>query len=466
MSAPHLRNTLTGETEPIPWHDEGGRPTVSMYHCGPTVYSRAHIGNLRAYVFADLIRRAAEAAGYRVRQAINITDVGHLVSDADEGDDKMERAARERREKAADIARRYEELFLADIARLNVKTEGTAFPRATQFIGEQVELVRALEAKGLTYTLPDGVYFDTAKFPGYGALGGIDLEGQKAGARVATVDGKQSPTDFALWKLTPAGVTREQEWDSPWGKGFPGWHAECSAMIQSVLGLPIDVHTGGIDHIPVHHNNEIAQTEGATGTALARLWAHCAFINIDGQKVSKSLGNTYDLNQIAAWGVSPLAYRYWLLTSHYRTPANLTKEALQGAATAYARIGEFVAAAPRDGVPDERLVGQAKELLWDDLNTPALLGLLNAAVRADGSAADRRATIVALDPLTGLNFGGFESRLLDSASLPDEVHALVAARAAARAAKDFAESDRLRADLASRGYEVSDGPDGQTVRRA
>lgn len=436
-----------------------------MYHCGPTVYSRAHVGNLRAYVFADLVRRAAEAEGLKVRQAINITDVGHLVSDADSGDDKMEKAARERGEKAADIARRFEELFLADIGRLNVKTDGTAFPRATDFIAEQIELVRALEGKGLTYTLSDGVYFDTAKFPAYGALGGIDLEGQKAGARVATVDGKRSPTDFALWKLTPAGVSREQEWDSPWGKGFPGWHAECSAMIQKVLGLPIDLHTGGIDHIPVHHNNEIAQTEGATGTKLALHWSHAAFINIDGQKVSKSIGNTYDLDQIAEWGVSPLAYRYWLMSSHYRTPANLTKEALLGAATAYARLGEFVAAGPR-ALPDSGVLVAASAALWDDLDTPKVLAIINETAKREDLAPEvRRATLVALDPLTGLNFGGYVSSAVDAASLPDEIKSLFFARAAAREAKNFAESDRLRDELKDRGYEVSDGAGGQSLRK-
>jgi cysteinyl-tRNA synthetase len=457
-----LRNTLTGQVEPVPNARDG---EISMYHCGPTVYSRAHVGNLRAYVFADLVRRAAEAEGLKVRQAINITDVGHLVSDADSGDDKVEKAARERGEKAADIARRFEELFLADIGRLNVKTDGTAFPRATDFIAEQIELVRALEGKGLTYTLPDGVYFDTAKFPAYGALGGIDLEGQKAGARVATVDGKRSPTDFALWKLTPAGVSREQEWDSPWGKGFPGWHAECSAMIQKVLGLPIDLHTGGIDHIPVHHNNEIAQTEGATGTKLALHWSHVAFINVDGQKVSKSIGNTYDLDQIAEWGVSPLAYRYWLMSSHYRTPANLTKEALLGAATAYARLGEFVAAGPR-ALPDSGVLVAASAALWDDLDTPKVLAIINETAKREDLAPEvRRATLVALDPLTGLNFGGYVSSAVDAASLPDEIKSLFFARAAAREAKNFAESDRLRDELKGRGYEVSDGAGGQSLRK-
>jgi cysteinyl-tRNA synthetase len=458
-----LRNTLTGQVEPV----QNSKPgEVSMYHCGPTVYSRAHVGNLRAYVFADLIRRAAEAEGLRVRQAINITDVGHLASDADEGEDKMEKAARERGESAADIARRYADLFLSDIAKLNVRTEGTAFPRATDFIAEDIALVQALEAKGFTYALPDGVYFDTAKFPAYGALGGIDLEGLKAGARVAVAAGKRSPTDFALWKFPEAGVARQQEWDSPWGRGFPGWHLECSAMIEKVLGLPVDVHTGGIDHIPTHHNGEIAQTEGARGVALANHWAHVSFITADGQKMSKSLGNTYDLDQVAEWGVSPLAYRYWLLSSHYRTPANLTKEALVAAATAYERLGEFVAGGEK-GQPDAATVEAAKAALWDDLDTPKLLALLNdTSKREDLSPEVRRATIVATDPLTGLDFGGYVSRRVDPASLPANAKALLDARAEARAAKNFDASDRLRAELAALGFEVSDGPDGQTVRKA
>jgi cysteinyl-tRNA synthetase len=457
-----LRNTLTGQVEPV----QNSKPgEVSMYHCGPTVYSRAHVGNLRAYVFADLIRRAAEAEGLKVRQAINITDVGHLASDADEGEDKMEKAARERGERVIDMARRHEAQFMADIAKLNVRTEGTAFPRATEFIPQQVALAEALEAKGFAYRIADGLYFDTAKFPAYGALGGIDLEGLKEGARVAAVEDKRSPTDFALWKLTAPGVAREQEWDSPWGKGFPGWHLECSAMIESALGTPIDVHTGGIDHIPVHHNNEIAQTEGATGHALARHWAHVSFINVDGQKVSKSLGNTYDLDQVGEWGVSPLAYRYWLLSSHYRTPANLTREALVAAATAYERLGEFVAAGEK-GEADAATVEAAKAALWDDLDTPKILALLNDTARRENLSPEaRRATIAATDSLTGLDFGSYVSARVDVASLPNDVRALVEARAEARAAKNFDASDRLRAELASRGFEVSDGPDGQTVRK-
>jgi cysteinyl-tRNA synthetase len=294
----YLTNTLTGKKELFKPVRKGllsalgiGKTRVGMYHCGPTVYNYAHIGNLRAYVFADTLKRLMLAHGFRVEQVINITDVGHLVSDGDTGEDKMEKARRLEKKSAWDIAQFYTEAFLKNLADLNINIEGTEFPRATDFIREQVAIVKTLEEKGYTYRTSDGIYFDTSKFPTYGKLGNIDIAGIREGERIGVNQEKLNPTDFALWKFSPTNEQREMEWESPWGKGFPGWHIECSAMSKALLGTTFDIHTGGIDHIPVHHNNEIAQSEGSTGEPLARYWLHNAFVNVVGGKMAKSEGN-------------------------------------------------------------------------------------------------------------------------------------------------------------------------------
>ncbi|MDZ4284321.1 MAG: cysteine--tRNA ligase, partial [Patescibacteria group bacterium] len=333
-----------------------GSTTARVYSCGPTVYSRQHIGNMRAAVFVDVLKRALRYDGYDVEDVVNITDVGHLASDEDEGEDKVARAARESGTDPADVARHFEELYWDDLKRLNIVPPQYR-PRATEHIREQVDFIRALEARGLTYATDDGVYFDTEKLPRYGELSRQPLEGKEAGARVAVRGGKHNPRDFALWKfLVGEHAAHAMRWESPWGAGFPGWHIECSAMGRRYLGETIDIHTGGIEHIPIHHENEIAQNEGS-GLLTVRFWVHNEHLLLEGGKMSKSLGNILSLDDLAARGVSPLSFRYWLLTAHYRSPVNFTWAAVTGAQHALSRLSQYAVSA-RGGSDPPREEGQ------------------------------------------------------------------------------------------------------------
>jgi len=331
----HLYNTLTRSKELFRPLKEG---EVFMYHCGPTVYNYAHLGNLRAYVFADILRRVFSFNNYAVKQVINITDVGHLTSDEDEGEDKLEAGARREGKSAQEIAEFYTGAFLEDMSALNIDTRATLFPKATEHIAEQIDLIKTLEKKGATYRTSDGVYFDTSACKQYGELAHLDIAGLKEGARVLKNPEKRNATDFALWKFSKPEEKRQQEWESPWGLGFPGWHLECSAMSMKYLGPHFDIHTGGIDHIPVHHTNEIAQSETATGEKFVNYWMHAGFVNIEGAKMAKSEENFITLKTLTEKGFSPLAYRYWLLTADYKKTINFTWEALEGAETAFRKL--------------------------------------------------------------------------------------------------------------------------------
>ncbi|HET9932822.1 MAG TPA: class I tRNA ligase family protein, partial [Polyangiaceae bacterium] len=333
------------------------RPRVpgvaTVYSCGPTVYSRQHLGNMRPYVFADLLTRVVRLQGYDVRHVINITDVGHLTDDADAGEDKIERAAHASGASALDVARVWTELFKQDLKLLGVR-EPTVWAKATDHIPDQIAMIELLAEKGFTYLLPDGLYFDTSRDPGYGALSGLRASAEHA--RVEGVGGKRSPADFALWKFSPtSGPRRQLEWQSPWGVGFPGWHIECSAMAARYLGREIDIHTGGVDHIAVHHTNEIAQSENALGTRpWVRFWMHGAWLNLDGEKIAKSRAHERkppDLDDLAGFGVSPADFRYYLYTAHYRSPLALSGEALRGAQAARRRLGALARAAV-PSIPD------------------------------------------------------------------------------------------------------------------
>jgi cysteinyl-tRNA synthetase len=455
--------------EPI----EPGR--VGIYSCGPTVYAQQHIGNLVPYMFADLLRRTLEDAGLEVRHVINITDVGHLTDDADSGEDKMEKAAAAAGLRAEDIARRYTELWLQDRRRVGC-LEAHVYCKATEHIAEQIELARLIEEKGCTYRIEDGLYFDVSTFPRYAEFARLGLEGQGEGdgARIEEVKGKRHPADFALWKFAQPGVRRQQEWDSPWGRGFPGWHLECSAMSSKYLGRHFDIHTGGVDHIPVHHTNEIAQSECAFGRhPWVNFWMHNEFYNFKGEKMSKSKGNIAVLDDLEAKGIEPRAYRYFFLQAHYRQQVTLTDEALQAAAVGYRRLlGQAVAVRNAGGKSDPERQAPFRErfraALRDDLNAPKAMAVTWEVARStELSAADRRDLLLFFDGMLALDLANAvpADEHGDQESDP-RIDALVAEREAARKARDFATADRIRDELAAEGITLVDTPEGARWKRS
>ncbi len=453
----------TAQRDLIPFIPRTNSKEVLLYHCGPTVYNYAHIGNMRAYVFADTLRRALEWNGYTTKQVINITDVGHLVSDADEGEDKIEVGAKRDGTNVETIIQKYTEAFLSDSDALNIR-RAHDYPRATKHISEQIALIRVLEQKGYTYLTRDGVYFDTSKFSHYPDFARLDLTGLSAGERV-DIGEKRHSTDFALWKLNTSGEHRLQEWDSPWGVGFPGWHIECSAMSMKCLDSEtIDIHTGGIDHIPVHHTNEIAQSECATEKPFARYWMHVAFMNVDGQKMSKSLGNTYRVTELQdKFEISPLGYRYWLLTSHYRTQVNFTAEAVRAAETALIRLRKKVAELPSGTSPKQEYIDAVTEFINKDLNTSGVLALLHTFL-STGSDIDK-ATIAKIDELLGLGLLISCDEELTSFEIPEDIVRLSEERRIAKIAKNWNRADEIRIRIASRGFTLEDTKDGHTIIR-
>ncbi len=456
-----LFNTLTRQKQEFQPIKKG---KIGLYTCGPTVYNYAHIGNLRTYVFEDILKRTLLFLGYKVKHVMNITDVGHLTSDADTGEDKMEKGARREGKSAWDIARFYTEAFEKDIAALNILPPDI-YCRATDYIKEQIDLIKKLEKKGFTYKTSDGIYFDTKKFPDYGKMANLKNTELKAGARVEMGE-KKNPTDFALWKFSPADGKRQMEWPSPWGIGFPGWHIECSAMSVKFLGQPFDVHCGGIDHIPVHHTNEIAQSEAATGITLANYWLHGEHLLMDKDKMAKSGENFITLNTLTERGYNPLAYRYFLLQTHYRKQLNFSWEALDAAQNGYKHLLAAIAncqsyrpepARRRGG---ESLIANFTSALSDDLNLPEALAIVWDAIKAN---TINQTTLFEFDKVLGLNLA--EALKMQSAPLPDEVAVLLAQRNSARAERDWKQSDTLRQKIEKLGYEVKDGADGTKVAK-
>ena len=439
-----------------------------MYSCGPTVYSKQHIGNMRAVVFSDTLARALTAAQYRVKRVINITDVGHLVGDGDMGEDKMAVSAKREHLSPEEIATRYTKMFLDDIADLNVDTADISFPRATEYIKEQIALATTLEEKGFAYRLPDGLYFDTQKFGGYGKLGGLAQAQLEAGARVEVVSGKLHPADFVLWRT--AKKDDLQQWDSPWGRGNPGWHIECSAMIRSLLGQEIDIHTGGEEHVAIHHNNEIAQSEAASGRTFVHYWMHNAHLTMGGEKISKSIGNVVYLSDIVAKGFHPLALRYFFLQAHYRTSLSFSWDALGGAASALDRLwklsNEIAEESNRVGEPSEAC-DRFLATMRDDLAAPQALGVLWDSLRSEEYSPEEKWSLLeAADAHFGLSLTTPPlPAALASTDLPENVRDMLAQREAARRAKGFQEADRLRAEIESSGYRVDDGPEGPVLTR-
>lgn len=448
-----LHNTLTKKLENFtPLADT----TVKLYTCGLTVYSEPHIGNWVAYIYWDLLVRTLTASGYDVERVQNITDVGHLTDDGDAGEDKMQKGALREGKTAWDVAEKYMAIADHEAFDLLGLLRPEHMPRATDYILQQIAFVEELEKKGFTYTIDDGMYFDTSKLDDYGKLAKLDIEGLQFGARVADT-GKRNPTDFALWKFSPSNEKRDMEWDSPWGKGFPGWHLECSVMAREILGDQIDIHTGGIDHIPVHHTNEIAQTEALTEKAFSKFWIHANHMKVDGTKMSKSLGNIYTLTDIAAKGYSLAAFKLLVLAKHYRTEGNFTWAIMEAAQN---RLNNWRAMFSRrwqrdilsDNQPD--ISDAIIAALQDDLNSPTALSRIDSYFDEVDKAGGmpNRDTLLTIRDVLGLD-------LLDS-DISDAQKDLVAERRKARDAKDWAMSDKLRDELASQGIGLSDGPTG------
>jgi cysteinyl-tRNA synthetase len=449
---------------------------VGMYNCGPTVYDRSHVGNLRAYVFSDTLRRTLEYFGYSVHQVMNVTDVGHLsgenAGNADEGEDKMTKALKREGlpmtiEAMYKVGTKYQDLFIEDLKELNIEIP-KEFPRASDHIQEDIDLIAALEINGFAYKTSDGMYFDTSKFPAYGKLGNIDVANLKEGARVVANKEKKNITDFALWKFNES-----LGWTSPWGNGFPGWHIECSAMSAKYLGQPFDIHTGGIDHIPVHHNNEIAQSEAAYGKPLANYWMHNAFLNMKSGKMSKSTGSFITLETLTKEDISPIAYRYWLLTAHYRTQVAFSIESVKAAENALFRLLATVSKYESGGKIDQTYKGKFESFVADDLDTPGAIALMWDLIKDPKvSNAEKLATILDFDKVLGLNIAkeianartpGKHSA--DDSSIPVEIKALAEAREKARQEKNWKEADSLRLKIEKAGFEVMDNNEGYGLRK-
>jgi len=459
-----LYNTFTRQLEEI---EPLQPPKVTVYTCGPTVYDYAHIGHWFNYVRMDMLIRALKASGLTPTWVMNITDVGHLVSDADEGEDKLEKGARREGKTAWEIAEFYTKDFLDGMRELNM-LQPTHIVKATDHITEQIDLIKQLEAKGFTYVIDDGVYYDTSHFPGYAAFARLDLDEQQAGARVNFNPQKRNASDFALWKFSPDSVKRDMEWDSPWGKGFPGWHIECSAMSMHYLGPTLDIHTGGIDHIPTHHTNEIAQSEAATGKRFANYWLHSNHVLIDGEKVSKSQSNGISLQEIIEKGIAPQAVRLHILESHYRNQSKFTWESLQAASN---RLQDLKAMAalrwqPLPTVHDaatfslEDVALELTKFLTHDIDTPGALAFLSQvttqllSVLIEKDMLDHFETMLgSIDELLGL-------QLLSVKDISGEQKQLIAERQAARDAQDWAKSDAIRDQLVSQGVGLRDTSSG------
>jgi cysteinyl-tRNA synthetase len=470
-----LYNTLSRKVEEFKPIDPN---LVKIYTCGPTVYDYNHIGHIRKYTMDDVLVRTLMHAGYEVKFVRNITDVGHLTSDADTGEDKLEKGAKKYGGSVWDVAKKFEDHFHYSMDLMNnLRPNVTA--RATESVPYQLELVQKLEAGGYTYVIPeDGVYFDTSKIKDYGKLAKLDLEGLKEGARVEKVAGKRNPTDFALWKFERAGENRQMVWESPWHqRSFPGWHIECSAISMEHLGEQLDIHTGGIDHIPVHHTNEIAQSEALTGKKpFVRYWVHHNFLQVEGQKMSKSLGNVFTIDDLLKKDYQPMAFRLLLLSAHYRSEMNFTWENMEGAQVSWERLADriqaFLQANDQASEPTEVQLGAASNYrqrffaqIENDLKTPEALAVLWEVVgAADIADSQKYHLLLEFDEVLGLGLARIQPA--EEVKVPSEIQALLDERLKARDSKDFAHADSLRQEIEQAGYEITDSDDGrQRVKR-
>lgn len=457
------------------------RQEVGMYCCGPTVYNYAHIGNLRSYIFEDVVKRLLQSLGYSVKHVMNITDVGHLTSDADTGEDKMEKGAAREGKSVWDIAAYYTDVFKRNMRDLNIG-EPSLWAKATDHIPQMIDMVRELERKGFTYATSDGIYFDTSKFPEYGNFARLDIENMQAGSRVDMGE-KRRVTDFALWKLSPSDKKRQMEWDSPWGKGFPGWHIECSAMSLAYLPQPIDIHCGGQDHVRVHHTNEIAQAEAATGRRFVKYWLHGEFLIVDKGKMAKSGEGFVTLDSFKKEGIDPLAYRMFCYSAHYRSPLMFSWDGLKGAAQGLANMKKLIALETRkpSGAPPvaedavDRLVGPFWDALCDDCNLPLAIGELWNLLHDKKTPAlekyrviERADSVLALDLLRPAELTRVIKHETYELVTPiavdplkvDRITGLINERIAAKNRKDFARADSVRELLKELGVAVKDLPGG------
>ncbi|MFA6602316.1 MAG: cysteine--tRNA ligase [Candidatus Shapirobacteria bacterium] len=434
---------------------------VGIYSCGPTVYWSPHVGNMYAYLFNDILVRSLRYLGYEVKRVMNITDVGELASS---GEDKMEKGAIREGISVWDVAKKYEQEFFESSEALNIEKPEVVC-RATEYIKEQIDLIKRIESNGFTYVIDDGVYFDTSKFVDYAKFARLKLDEQIDTDRDDISRQKRNKSDFALWKFSPKDRKREMEWDSPWGKGFPGWHIECTAMSVKNLGEVFDIHTGGIDHIPIHHSNEIAQGFGAFGHQTANYWIHNGFLTgPGGRKISKSEGGLYTVAQLIEMGYDPLWYRYQFLTSHYRKGIEFSLDSLKSSQVALNKLREKINQWPDGGVVNETYKSQFIEKLADDLATPEALALVWKLVKDETvSHEDRKATILDFDRVLGLKLDQYNYSIKEE--VPEEIETLMEARTKARSEKNWAESDRLRDEIKSKGWEVEDTPQGPKANK-
>lgn len=453
----NLYNTLTHKKEKFESIKEN---EVSMYSCGPTVYSFAHIGNFRTYIFADSLRRILKYNGYKMKHVMNITDVGHLTSDADTGEDKMEKAAKKEGKDPYEIAKFYTEVFMNDLKALNVDMP-EIITKATDNIPQMLQMVEEIVKNGYGYETSKGIYFDVSKLDKYPVLSNNSVDGQEAGARIEVDPEKRNPYDFAIWIKAPE--NHLMKWDSPWGKSYPGWHIECSAMSRRFLGEHFDIHTGGVDHIPVHHENEIAQCKGAFGHNPANFWIHAEFLLVNGGKMSKSLGNVYTIKELNDNGVEALAYKLFCFSSHYRNKLNFTWDGIKASQVSLNRLrnGYLAHKNGNEDVPDS-IINEFKEKFHininDDMNLPAALGILWDAIKYEKKSKKIAELIENFDTVFGLDLINSEKYLNVKAEIPEEITQLVEERKIAKSNKDWAKADEIRNAIKEKGFNIKDLP--------
>ena len=466
----NLYNTLTRDKQEFkPLNQD----EVRMYSCGPTVYSYAHIGNFRTYIFMDTLRRVLKYNGYKLKHVMNITDVGHLESDADEGEDKMEKAAKKENKNPYEIADFYTKIFLEDMGKLNIDRP-EIITKATENIPQMIEYVKKILENGYAYETSKGIYFDISKLDKYPVLSNRKLDDQIAGARVDVDPEKRNPYDFALWIKAPK--NHIMKWESPWGLSYPGWHLECSTMGKRFLGEEFDIHTGGVDHIPTHHENEIAQAKGATGKIPAKVWMHCEYLQVDGGKMSKSLGNTYTISQLKEKGIAPLAFKLFCFTAHYRNKLNFTFDGAYGAQKALERLYDsFVKNEEAEGNVSEEELNAYREkftnYINDDLNMPGAMSVVWEVARNNNKSKQLEELLLEFDEVLGLDLKNAKKYLEEFEKnknieeIPEEIKELVEQRKIARQNKDWAKSDELRDLIAQKGYIVKDQKEGMSIEK-